>query len=89
MDTLEQTLTITNTKGLHVRAATALSQTASRYDATITLEHGGERANAKSVMNLLLLVAPKGARVRVNAAGPDARAALDAIAELIEAGFGE
>ena len=89
MDTIERTLTIKNSKGLHVRAATALSQTASRFDATITIEHGGERANAKSVMNLLLLVAPQGAVVRVNASGNDARAALEAVSELIDNGFGE
>ncbi len=89
MDTLERTLTIKNSKGLHVRAATALAQTAGRFDAVVTIEHGGERANAKSVMNLLLLVAPQGAVVRVNVSGKDATSALEAVTELIDAGFGE
>ncbi|MGM0577206.1 MAG: HPr family phosphocarrier protein [Myxococcota bacterium] len=89
MDTLERTLTIQNSKGLHVRAATVLAQTAARYQAAITVEHNGERANAKSVMNLLLLTAPQGAEVQVSVSGEDAEEALEAVSKVIEGGFGE
>ncbi|MDP6945587.1 MAG: HPr family phosphocarrier protein [Myxococcota bacterium] len=80
---------ITNSKGLHVRAATLLAQLAGTFSATITIEHSGEHANAKSVMNLLLLTAPMGASVRVTAQGDDADDALKAVLELINNGFGE
>ena len=89
MDTIEKTLTISNEKGLHVRAATLLAQTAGKFQSAITVEHAGERANAKSIMSLLLLTAAKGTRVRVTANGQDAVEAMDALSALIGNGFGE
>ena len=83
----EKILTIVNSKGLHVRAATILAQTASRFDAVVTVEHAGERANGKSIMNLLLLTASQGTRVQVTTEGDDAEAAIAAIADLVERGF--
>ena len=55
----------------------------------ITLEHAGERANAKSIMNLLLLTAPMGSMVKVSATGEQADEAVGAIVSLIGNGFGE
>ena len=89
MASVHATCEIVNAKGLHVRAATLLAQLAGSYDATITVEHNGECANAKSVMNLLLLTAPMGASVRVEAEGADAAEALAAVEALIQSGFGE
>lgn len=89
MATLQRTLEIVNAKGLHVRAATALVNTAKKFESTISIEHAGERANAKSVMNLLLLTAPVGATVRVMVDGDDAEPAIEAVSALIARGFGE
>lgn len=89
MPSLHATCEIVNEKGLHVRAATVLAQLAAGFEATVVLEHGGEQANAKSVMNLLLLTAPMGATIKVLAKGEDAKDALDAVVELIANGFGE
>jgi len=83
----EKILTIVNSKGLHVRAATLLAQTAGRFDAVVTVEHAGERANGKSIMNLLLLTASMGTRVQVTTEGDDAEAAMAAVTNLIERGF--
>ena len=80
---------ITNSKGLHVRAATLLAKHAAEFDAVITVEHAGERANAKSIMNLLLLTAPMGSMVKVCATGNQANEAVGAIVSLIGNGFGE
>jgi phosphocarrier protein len=89
VQTAEKSLNITNEKGLHVRAATVLAQTANKFRSVVTVEHGGERANGKSVMNLLLLTASRGAKVKVSAVGEDATQAVDAIAQVIERGFYE
>lgn len=89
MACVQETCEIVNSKGLHVRAATLVAQLAATFSSTITVEHAGERANAKSVMNLLLLTAPMGASVRVEADGDDAAEALNAIRDLIKGGFGE
>jgi phosphocarrier protein HPr len=89
MSTLERTVTIGNSKGLHVRAATMLAREAGRFHAEVTLEHRGVQANGKSVMNLLLLTAAMGAEVRVMVSGEDAAEALAAVVQVIERGFGE
>ena len=89
MPSVQATCEIINSKGLHVRAATLLAQLTASFSATVTVEHAGERANAKSVMNLLLLTAPLGASVRIEAKGDDAQDALKAIVALVTSGFGE
>jgi phosphocarrier protein len=53
------------------------------------LARDDQRANAKSVMGLLLLCGSKGTRVTVIATGADARDAVDAIGLLIASRFGE
>ena len=89
MSALTQDIEIINAKGLHVRAATVLAQLAGSFASNVVVEHAGERANAKSVMNLLLLTAPMGAVVTVIVDGEDAEDAMDAVAGLITNGFGE
>ena len=89
MTTRSATFEIVNELGLHARAATKLVQLASRFGADVELEKEGQRANAKSVMGVLLLCGAKGTRVTVHAEGDDARAAVDAIGALINERFGE
>jgi phosphocarrier protein len=45
--------------------------------------------NAKSIMGVMMLAAEQGSSVTVKAEGDDADAAVEAIAALITAGFGE
>jgi phosphocarrier protein len=84
-----ETFEIVNELGLHARAATRLVQTATRFSSEVELEKDGQRANAKSVMGVLLLCGQKGARVTVIARGDDAAEAVLAIGELIRHRFGE
>lgn len=83
------TFEIVNELGLHARAATRLVQLAGRYRAEVELEKDGQRANAKSVMGVLLLCGQKGAKLTVEATGADATEAVDAIGRLIADRFGE
>jgi phosphocarrier protein len=85
----KQSFTIKNRLGLHARAAALLVQTASRFQAEITVAKDGETVNGKSIMGILMLAAAQGSLVEVAAQGKDASQALNAIAELIENGFGE
>lgn len=81
--------TIINELGLHARAATKLVQLAARYPCDVNLAHGGQTANAKSVMGVLLLCGSKGTVVEVTASGPKADECVDAIGALIADRFGE
>lgn len=80
---------IVNELGLHARAATKLVQIASRFPCEVTVSHGGQAANAKSVMGVLLLCGSKGTVVEITAIGPGAPECVEAIGELIKSRFGE
>jgi len=86
---IEQHFVILNELGLHARAATRFVQTASRFSANIEVEKDGQRANGKSIMGVLMLVAAKGTTVRVRSEGTDASEAMKAIGDLIRNKFGE
>ncbi len=64
-------------------------QLASRFGAEVELVKEGQRANAKSVMGVLLLCGAKGTTLTVEADGKDAEQAVDAIGRLIADCFGE
>jgi phosphocarrier protein len=85
----ERTFLIVNALGLHARAAAQLVQTANRYRSEIHVEKDGMEVNGKSIMGVLTLAAAKGTQVSVTCTGDDADAALQALAVLIENGFGE
>lgn len=80
---------ITNTKGLHARAATALVKVAAGFASDIKVSKGAAEANGKSVMSLLILAAAKGSTVTIQSSGDDADEAMTAIGALITSGFGE
>jgi phosphocarrier protein len=86
---IQRDFTISNSLGLHARPSAQLTQVASRFAAEVWITRNGRRVNAKSIMGVMMLAAGKGAVVTVDADGPDEQAALDAIATLIESGFGE
>ncbi len=80
---------IVNDLGLHARAATKLVQLAARFPCEVVVSHGGQNANAKSVMGVLLLCGSKGTIVDVFATGDRAQECVDAIGKLIAERFGE
>lgn len=80
---------ITNALGLHARAAARFVQTAARFAAQIRVSRGERTVDGKSLMGVLLLAASQGSTLQIDAEGPDAEAALDVLAALVAAGFGE
>jgi len=80
---------IRNRLGLHARASAQFVKTAGRFKAEITVEAGRQKVNGKSIMGLLMLTAAQGTTLRLRAMGEDGPAALQALADLVEARFGE
>lgn len=80
---------VKNRLGLHARAASKLVMVATRYRCDITVGRDAQRADAKSVMGVLLLVGAKGTVLEVSATGDGAEEAVREIGELIDSGFGE
>jgi len=88
-DVVEGRFEIINNLGLHARAATKLVQLASTFPCEIEIAREGQKANAKSVMGVLLLCGAKGTVVEVTARGPSCQEAVTAIGRLIGSKFGE
>jgi phosphocarrier protein len=85
----KQEIEIINKLGLHARASTKLTQTASQFGAEIWIGLNSRRVNAKSIMGVMMLAASKGSKVVLEAEGPDEAAALAALTTLINNRFGE
>ncbi len=89
MASAESALILTNRVGLHARPASLWVQTAARFRSTITATCNGRTANCKRILEVLQLGAGHGATLLVHAEGEDAQDAVDALAELVRAHFGE
>ena len=86
---MKQDILIINKLGLHARASTKLTQTASQFKSDIWIERNGRRVNAKSIMGVMMLAASKGSTVTVDSTGADESEAMDALLALINNRFGE
>jgi len=85
----EQTLISTLPHGLHARPAARVAALVSGFAAEVTLSTDDRTANAASPVALMALGLKPGDRLRVSSRGTDARAAAQAVAELISGGMGE
>ena len=87
--TIARAVTIVNKRGLHARAAARFVKLAERFDASISVTHNDTTVSGRSIMGLMMLAAGAGSEIELSATGPEAEAALAALAELIQAGFDE
>lgn len=86
---LQKTITITNSRGLHARAATRLVKSASQFECDISIQFDGKMADCKSVMSILLLAATVGSEIELITDGKDEQAALTEIQQLFANKFEE
>jgi phosphocarrier protein HPr len=84
-----RTVTVVNQLGLHARAAAKFVHLATRFDSTIRVIRDSKVMDGKSIMGILLLAAARGTSITVEAVGTDEQAAVDALVQLVESGFGE
>jgi phosphocarrier protein len=82
-------LQIVNLRGLHARAAARFVQLAETFDAGICVSKDQTTVDATSIMGLMMLAAGNGSMIRVKAKGPQAEAAVAALAALVADRFGE
>jgi phosphocarrier protein len=86
---LRREFAIVNSRGLHARASAKFVKCAEQFNADITVSRDGQTVPATSIMGLMMLAAHPGASILVEAHGPEAAAALDALARLVAEKFGE
>jgi phosphocarrier protein HPr len=80
---------ICNQRGLHARASAKFVKLASTFESEIRVTRDGVTVNALSIMGLLMLGAGNGCDVHIEAEGPDAPAAVAALADLVNRRFDE
>ena len=88
-ETLSREVVVANSQGLHARPADMLAREARKWQSRIELVAAAQRADGKSILEVLTLAAEAGTRLVVEATGPDARQALEAIGSLFERRFNE
>jgi phosphocarrier protein HPr len=82
-------VTVVNPQGFHARPAHLFTKLASSFQSHVEILKGNEVLNGKSILDLLTMSAGNGTTLTLRAAGPDADSAVEALAKLIEGGFGE
>ncbi len=86
---ISRELLIINKRGLHARASAKFVQMVEKFNAEVWVTRGSETVGGTSIMGLMMLAAGPGTTVTVSAKGPEARQAIDALAELIADKFNE
>jgi len=84
-----QTVVVSNPQGLHARPASLIMKVSNRFQSRIELIKGQERVDGKSILEILTLGATPGTNLVIEADGPDAELALEALAQLFTSNFGE
>lgn len=87
--TAEREVRIENRNGLHARPAAEIVKAASRFRSDVTIRRDDMEVNGKSIMGVMMLAAEYGTTLRLKAQGEDAEQAVEAIAALVAARFGE
>jgi len=86
---MEKLVSIKNASGLHARPAGMFVKKAAEFKSTVEVIAKGKTVNAKSIMGIMSLGLAQGEEITVVANGEDQEAAVAALVELVEGGFGE
>lgn len=84
---VKSSFVVINEKGLHTRPSTELVKCASSFKAQVNLIYQNVTVNAKSLLGILMLAAARGAKIRVEAEGEDAKEAVQSILALAKNKF--
>jgi phosphotransferase system HPr (HPr) family protein len=80
---------VLNALGLHLRPALKFVELALKYQAEVRVHYNGNDFNGKSILELTSLAAEFGTCLELEARGPDASEAVEALADLVLARFHE
>ena len=83
----QQEIIVRSKFGLHARASARITILAQSFKSTVVLIANGKRANARSLVAVMILAASMGTRVYIETSGPDEVEALDAVARLIDSRY--
>lgn len=81
----EREVLVRNPEGLHARPAAEFVKLANTFPTKVTVNG----KDAKSLLGIMSLGLTAGSTARIASADPDGRPAVDALADLVDTGFGE
>jgi phosphotransferase system HPr (HPr) family protein len=84
---ISRDVVIRNVQGMHIRPAELFTVLAKKFESKIEVVNGDRRVDGKSLIDIFTLGAGQGTKLVLEAEGPDAEAACEALAELVESGF--
>jgi len=87
--TVSRTVDVVNKRGLHARASARFVTLAATLPVEVEVEKDGARVCGTSIMGLMMLGAAMGDQITISAEGEGAEEAVTALADLVEAKFGE
>ena len=78
------TATIKNERGIHARPSSEVAKESLKYKSKITITYNGKTANAKDVLQIIILELFRGTVVQLTTEGEDEKDAFEAIKVLLE-----
>jgi phosphocarrier protein len=84
-----RTLKVINKMGVHARPAGAIVDITSRAQSDVFLIYGGTRANAKSILNVMMLAITPGSEVQFEINGSDEDDTFQKLEKLFNDRFNE
>ncbi len=82
-------IVVTNKLGVHARPAGMIVDITGKSKSDITLEYEGNKVNAKSILNVMMLAITPGSTVKFIASGEDEEQVLDQLEQLFRENFYE
>ena len=80
----ETEVVIKNADGLHMRPAMQFVDVASQFECDVTVSNIENDVDGKSIMQMSMLAATCGTKLKIKADGKDANEAIEALKELVE-----
>lgn len=80
----ETEVEVRNPEGLHMRPAMQFVDLANSFESDITVSNRQDTVDAKSIMQMTMLAATFGTRLRIRAIGSDAHQAVEALRDLFD-----
>ncbi len=84
---ITQKAIINNVRGIHARPSAEIAKEAGKYKSSVTINNGTAKANARDVLQLIILELFKGTEVEITADGPDENEAIAGVKMMVEKSY--
>ena len=86
---IEKTLVVTNKLGIHARPAGMIVDITGQAKSDVSIVYEGSKANAKSILNVMMLAIPAGSEVKFEVDGEDEETIVQQLEQLFNDHFNE